>query len=322
MLEFRGITKRFRKAVVLDDLSLTIAPGVVLGIVGAPKSGKTTLLRIAAGLTPLDAGDVLVFGQSVLNAVGDVQRHIGYLPAELGAYADLSCAEYLNFFAECHGTPASERKQLVDDLLQLVDLQHRRNDSTEMLTHGMRQRLGVARALVNDPDVLLLDEPMRAFDPRSRWDFRQLFADLSEMGKILVITAHTLADIADVCTSTVTLARGRIGDLVDLSLVNNSTRREIVVKYLGDGAQADALARTGRGVMAVMQMQPPLTSESQITSLNQLKEMRIVFGGAYGDASELLRTLMHSSVQVVSFAEANTPPELTAPPETLVTPPQ
>jgi ABC-2 type transport system ATP-binding protein len=305
VLEFKSVSKRFGKTLALDDINVTIAPGAVLGVTGPAAAGKSTLLAVAAGVMLPSSGDVAIFGHSIRNDTAQAQRRLGYMPAELGTYPDLTCAEYLDFFAECHGIGAAERAPLINDLLQLVDLNHRRNDSTDQLTRGMRQRLGIARMLVNDPAVLLLDEPMQGLDPRTRLDLRGMLKDLAGMGKIVVVTTGAIADIRDIATHVIKLRAGCIESVYEADhLDDNSTRRAIAVKYLGDMALTQSLTLGCKGVIEVRQMQSQLSNEAQTTPLNQLKEMRVVFDGAYGDASNLLRTLMHSGAQIVSFVEA------------------
>lgn len=303
MIELIALTKRYGATNVVDSVSLSIATGAVVGFVGAKGAGKSTLLKLLAGLVPVTSGEATVFDVSVTQDPNRVKQLVGYLADETGTYPDLTCAEYLRFFAACHGVPESDRAQLAIDLLQLVDLHHRRNELTDSLSRSMRRRLGLARALVHNPPALLLDEPMAGLDPRARLDMRALFDDLRGMGKILLVTAPTLADIADVCTNVVKLEAGRVSEVVDMSDV--IAPRRIVVKYLGDVQMADMLARAGKNVVEVHQMQAPLPAEAQVTPLNQLKEMRISFAGSYAEASELLRSLMHSAVQVVAFGESD-----------------
>jgi ABC-2 type transport system ATP-binding protein len=304
MIELLNLTKRYGKTVAIDDVSLSIEAGAVVGIVGKAGAGKSTLLRLCAGLEKPSSGDATVQGASITAQPEQVRARIGYLPAEPGIYPDLTCAEYLAFFAQCHGVPKQQHDTLVGDLLQLVDLHHRRDIATEMLTPGMRKRLGVARAMVHDPQVLLLDDLTTWLDPRARVDTRDLLADLSGMGKTILISCNNQADIRDVCTNIIALNAGQISDVSgSLSEDTQAARRQIVVKYLGDVDVADGLARAGKNVLTVTQMQGPLPPDAQQTPLTQLKEMRVIFCGDYSNASELLRSLMHSSVQIVTFSE-------------------
>lgn len=305
MIELAGLTKRYAGAAepALDGVSLSIAPGTVVGLIGARGAGKTTLLRVLAGLIAPTSGDATVGGVSIRQAPARVRALIGFMPAQPGAYPELTCAGYLEFFAACYGVPAAERAQLADDLLHLVDLGHRRNESTETLTNGMRQRLALARVLVHNPPVLLLDEPLTGLDPRARVETRALLSDLAALDKTVLLTSESLPEMDGLCSHAVTLRAGRVADVVTLGAAHRAPRRQITIKYLGDVSVADVMVRDKAGVVDVRQMQAPAQPETQTTPLNQLKEMCVVFDGNYTDASALLRQLMHSGVQVVSFAE-------------------
>jgi ABC-2 type transport system ATP-binding protein len=304
MLEIQNVGKRYGRVIAINEINLNIAPGTIAGVVGAPGSGKTTLLQICAGLERPTVGDVRVFGASVAQNVNEVRRLTGFAPAEPGIYPDMTCAEYLQFFAACHGVPAAQQPQLVNDLLQLVDLHHRRDSSTEQMSPGMRRRLGFARALVHDPALLVLDDFTEWLDPRARVDLRDTIANLGAMGKIVLLSGRVLADLHSMCTNVIMLEKGRVVNVTGaIDSADPAVRRTIVVKYLGDVEIADQLAQAAKDVVAVRQMQPPAPRDAQQTPLNQLKEMHITFGGAYASASELLRVLMHSGVQIVGFSE-------------------
>jgi ABC-2 type transport system ATP-binding protein len=245
-----------------------------------------------------------VFGASVTQQNEQVRTLVGLAPSDPGVYPDLTCAEYLTFFAQCHHVPKAQQAGLVNDLLQLVDLHHRRDTTTDLLTPGMRKRLGLARALVHDPRLLIMDDFSSWLDPRARADIRDMIVNLSGMGKMVLLSARAIADVRDVCTNAIVLAAGRVTD-VTARVPDRDPRaqRRIVVRYLGDVTAADTLAAAGRDVISIQQMQSPLPPDAQQTPLNQLKEMRITFAGGYLEASELLRSLMHSGVQVVGFNE-------------------
>jgi ABC-2 type transport system ATP-binding protein len=304
MLEIQNVGKRYGRVIAINEINLNIAPGTIAGVVGAPGSGKTTLLQICAGLERPTVGDVRLFGVSATQNINEVRRLTGFVPSAPGVYPDMSCAEFLRFFATCHGVPVAQQPQLIADLLQLVDLYHRRDDSTEVLSPGMRRRLGVARAMVHDPALLVLDDFTEWLDPRARVDLRDMVVNLGGMGKIVLMSGRVIADLRDMCTNLIMLEKGRVVDVTGaIDSADPAARRMIVVKYLGDVEIADQLATAAKDVVSVRQMQPPAPRDAQQTALNQLKEMHIVFGGTYASASELLRVLMHSGVQIVGFSE-------------------
>ncbi len=199
-VEIRGLTMRYGRLTALQDLSLSIAPGSVLGLVGPNGAGKTTTFRILATLLKPTAGEAWVAGHSVLRDQREVRRLVGYMPDFFGVYTDMKVGEYLDFFAACYGIQQPARKRLVDDLLELVDLPHRRDDYVDALSRGLKQRLCLARALVHDPQFLILDEPASGLDPRARVEIRELLRELHAMGKTILISSHILSEIEEVCT--------------------------------------------------------------------------------------------------------------------------
>ncbi len=304
MIEVTNLSLRRKGQPILDAINLSAPAGAILGLAGPHGAGKTALLRVLATLETPSAGDARVAGYSVAHQRAQARPLIGYLPAALGAYADQTCAEYLAFFAACYGVPARERSGLVADLLRLVDLYHCRNETTDRLSPAMCQRLGLARALVNDPLILLLDEPMSRLDPRAQVELRETLRTLSEMNKTVVVTARSLAELQDLCTHAAILQAGRLVQAGPFEAVA-SLHRYIVIKLLGDPQIALKLAQSAKGVVHaqfVTDSAAPARPGVRPT-FALLKEMRVIFDGSYADANALLRALMHSGVQVVAFQE-------------------
>jgi ABC-2 type transport system ATP-binding protein len=276
---------------VVDGVSFSAAPGAVVGIVGPPGAGKTALLRLVAGLARPSTGDALVFGASVVADPAAVAAQVGYLPQDDDFDAESTCDEFLRFYAACFDVPPADRARLSSDLLELVDLLHCRDTLVAALTPGMRRRLGLARALVNNPTVLLLDEPLRGLDPRARVDFRALVGDLCSASKIVLLTAPSPADVADLASAVVHLQAGRITAIGDAA---SASSRTLIVRFLGDAAVAERIARAAAGVVDVHTHTPD-------DALSPHRELRITFASSYADAATLLRSLTHSAVQVVEF---------------------
>lgn len=305
MIEIQALTKAYGERVVLDQISLSVPRGAIFGLVGPRGAGKGTLLRILATLIQPTSGDAFVGGVSVSRDSLRARQMVGYLPREFGVYPDQTCAEYIEFFAACYGVPPGERHRLAEDLLQLVDLYHRKDAPADRLTRAMRQRLGIARVLAHDPQVLLLDQLTAGLDPRARVELRELARELSAMGKTLVISASSLAEIQDICTHVAVMQSGRITQAGAFDDVAQSTPtyRIITVRFLGDAKLATQLLTAGRGVVQVQPHSEPAAAPEALAGVSLLKELRVTFDGTYAEASALLRSLMHSGVQVVSFAQ-------------------
>jgi ABC-2 type transport system ATP-binding protein len=200
IIETRDLVKEFGRLTAVDKLSLEVPSGSIYGFVGPNGAGKTTTMRMLTTLTRPTAGKAWVSGHSVTDERREVRRAIGYMPDEFGVYDDLRVWEYLDFFAACYDIPENQRKTLIVDLLELVDLSHRRDDMVDKLSRGMKQRLSLARTLAHDPSVLILDEPASGLDPRARVEIRELLVELAKMGKTIFFSSHILADVEDICT--------------------------------------------------------------------------------------------------------------------------
>jgi ABC-2 type transport system ATP-binding protein len=200
IIETKDLVKRFGRFTAVDGLSLEVPAGAIYGFVGPNGAGKTTTMRMLTTLTRPTSGAAWVGGHSVLQDRRAVRRAIGYMPDEFGVYDDLRVWEYLDFFAACYDIPENERKRLVADLLELVNLTHRRDDMVDKLSRGMKQRLSLARTLAHDPQVLILDEPASGLDPAARIEIRELMKALSGMGKTIFFSTHILPDVENICT--------------------------------------------------------------------------------------------------------------------------
>lgn len=287
-VQVEHLAKRYGGRDAVRDLTFEIPAGSIFGFVGPNGAGKTTTLRMLAGLLAPTAGDARIAGRSVRRQPRDVQQAVGYLPDFFGVYEDLTVAEYLDFYAHGHGLPGARRPRLIDDLLQLVDLAPKRDDYVEALSRGMKQRLGLARCLVHDPPVLLLDEPASGLDPRSRVELREILRDLQEMGKTILLSSHILPELADLCSHLGIVDRGRmlLYGPVEQVLARVGTTRTLVVRARDRLAEVGELVRGWPGVVEVT-----------------LHPDRLVAEGAVDDdaLAELLRALVQADLPVIEF---------------------
>lgn len=199
MIQIQNLRKRYGKMEALKGLSLEIDKGTVFGFVGPNGAGKSTTMSILATLLEPTSGKAYVGGYEVTKNPKEVRKLIGYMPDFFGVYDNLTAEEYLDFYGANYDIPAAERKQIIPQLLELVNLSHKRDAYVDSLSRGMKQRLGLARSLVHNPEVLILDEPASGLDPRARIELREILKELRDMGKTIIISSHILPELAEMC---------------------------------------------------------------------------------------------------------------------------
>ncbi len=207
-IETIELTHRYKKLVALDRLNLQVPQGCIYGFIGPNGAGKTTTLRLLAGLQTPTSGEIRLMGERLTTRLA--QRFVGYMPDFFGVYDDLRVWEYLDFFARCYGLRGARLRQVVDELLELVDLSDKRDAFVQTLSRGMQQRLCLAHALVHNPPILLLDEPASGLDPRARVELRELLRTLRSMGKTIMLSSHILSELAEVCDAIGIIDHGRM----------------------------------------------------------------------------------------------------------------
>jgi ABC-2 type transport system ATP-binding protein len=210
MIETRDLTKMYGDLYALNRLSIKLEKGDVYGFIGPNGAGKTTTMRILATLLNPTWGEASVCGYSIYNGAKDIRRLIGYMPDFFGVYDDMKVIEYLEFFAAAYRIKGPERRKKCDQVLDLVDLGYKRDALVTSLSRGMTQRLGLARVLLHEPQVLLLDEPASGLDPRARIEMRGLLKELRNMGKTILVSSHILPELADICNKIGIIERGKL----------------------------------------------------------------------------------------------------------------
>jgi ABC-2 type transport system ATP-binding protein len=253
IVTIQNLSKRYGNFTALNDLSLEIEEGAIFGFIGPNGAGKTTTMRILSTLLPPTTGDAWIGGAQLSRDPAAVRRQIGYMPDFFGVYNDMRVWEYLDFFAGAYHVPAARRTGMIDDLLTLVDLTGKRNNYVEELSRGMKQRLGLARTLVHDPALLILDEPASGLDPRARIELRELLKELRQLGKTILISSHILTELAEVCTHVGIIERGQllVSGSINEILQRMQPARIVQVRVLGRGARGMDVLRTVPGVLDV-----------------------------------------------------------------------
>jgi ABC-2 type transport system ATP-binding protein len=252
MIKAEGLKKVYGKTEALSGLSFEVPEGEVFGFIGANGAGKTTTLRILAGLTTPSDGWADVDGADVVTDRARLHELVGYMPDFFGVYDSMTAAEYLAFYASCYRLSKNLISRVVPDLLELVQLSSKRDEQVDTLSRGMKQRLCLARALVHDPKVLLLDEPASGLDPRARAEMRELVQVLREMGKTIVLSSHILPELAEMCSSYGIIHDGRMAAHGPAAaILDNLGARHARARVRGDLEEAERLAGNIAGIANV-----------------------------------------------------------------------
>jgi ABC-2 type transport system ATP-binding protein len=292
IIKIQQISKFYRSIQALSDFSLEIPRGTTYGLIGPNGAGKTTLMRILAALITPSTGQVWFENHEVSQTPKAIQRKVGYMPDFFGVYPDLTCVEYLEFYAGIHGIPRRKRTSIISDLLELVDLSIKRDELVETLSRGMKQRLCLARALVHDPEVLILDEPASGLDPRARVELRELVRTLQSIGKTIIISSHILFELAEMCTHVAILQDGRLVIAGDVEAVIQQVqgKRQLEIHLLEQERLDDTIAL--------------LKTFSTISSVTADKKTAILadFTGDEQALQGILADLISRGIPIVSFA--------------------
>jgi ABC-2 type transport system ATP-binding protein len=291
MIEVSHFTKRYGDFVAVDDLSFSIGKGEIFGFIGPNGAGKSTTIRFLATLLRPTAGEGRVSGFSVTSEPMSVRRVIGFMPDDFGVYDGMKVWEFLDFFAVAYEIPRSYRKKIIGEVLELLDLSHKKDDYVNGLSKGMKQRLCLAKTLVHDPPVLILDEPASGLDPRARLEMKALLNELKQMGKTILISSHILSELADFCTSIGIIERGKMLAAGSIQEIQQQIRSHRVIKVRVLGDQADRAAdmlRDDSSIRTVETFDHTITAE---------------FEGQDPDMARLLGGLVNSGIVVQSFAE-------------------
>jgi ABC-2 type transport system ATP-binding protein len=252
VIKVEGLMKIYGGTRALSGMSFEVQPGEIFGFVGPNGAGKTTTLRILATLLAPNSGSAVIDGVDVVANPYAVRGRIGYMPDYFGVYDQLTTAEYLTFYANCYRVPRARWNKIVGDLLELIGLEEKRDAQVNSLSRGMKQRLCLARALVHDPQVLLLDEPASGLDPRARVEMRELLRELKQMGKTIVISSHILPELAELCTTFGIVDHGRMVAYGPLeSLMAATGRPRVRIKVRGEVEPAAMAAQGVAGVTHV-----------------------------------------------------------------------
>ena len=210
VVEAHDVWKRYDTTVAVRGISMRIERGSLLGLIGPNGAGKTSFMKMVATLSKPDRGALRILGRDAHTAVAAIRRRLGYMPAELGRMPDMTVREYLSYFGAAAGVPRVERERRVRDVLELVDLVERQDSLVSAGSTGIKQRILIAKTLVHDPDLLVLDEPAAGLDPRARIEIREILRELNRLGKTIVVSSHILADLEEICDAVAIIEHGEL----------------------------------------------------------------------------------------------------------------
>lgn len=290
VVEIDNVTKTFDDLIAVDSVSLRVQKGQTLGLIGPNGAGKTTLLRVICSLAKPDSGDVRIQGESVTKDPRAVRKHLGFMPAEFGSPRNLAIGEYLEYFGCMYGVPRGQRRQRIQDVCELTDLRGREAVMVKGLSTGNKQRLLLAKTLLHDPQLLILDEPASGLDPRARNELRAIVKQLASLGKTIIISSHILPDIEDISDQIGILEAGRLvldGNLDTLRSETGASKRSIRIRVeASENERVQAL----------------LTALPEVKNCDRRDEF-IVVASDEPNGNFVLAELLKHDIRILQFAE-------------------
>lgn len=293
MIEIRDLTKQYGSFTAVDSLNMDIAQGTVFGFVGPNGAGKSTTMSILATLLSPTSGTARVGGYEVTRNPKEVRKLIGYMPDFFGVYDHFKTTEYLDFYGASYGIPRADRQKMIPQLLELVNLTDKADFYVDSLSRGMKQRLCLARCLVHEPELLILDEPASGMDPRARIEMREILKELKQMGKTIIISSHILPELAEMVDEIGVIEHGRLIAKGRVADIQNRMRakRVLHLRLLDREEEAVHLLKDEAFVSMV---------------LHDEKGIHLHFSGKDVEQSELLAKLIGLGFRVIAFNEAQT----------------
>ena len=291
-IETRGLTKQFDRHIAVNDIDLQVAAGEVCGLIGPNGAGKTTLLRMLAAAEEPTTGEIYINGDRLQRDRSHpiLKQRIGFLPDDFPLYDDLTVWDYLDYFARLYNLQQSHRRSRINSVLELVQLTNKRNSVISTLSRGMKQRLSLARTIIHEPLLLLLDEPVSGLDPIARMQFREIIKLLQQAGMTVVISSHVLSDLAELCSWVGIMELGYLVESAPLQeLYKRLSRQQIFMSVLGN--KLEALASELKNFPWVESWE--IVRETQQVCVN--------FSGSQEDAANLLRELVAAKIPLTEF---------------------
>lgn len=290
-IDTRNLTKQFDRHIAVNDIDLQVNAGEVYGLIGPNGAGKTTLLRMLATAEEPTTGEIFIHGERLLRdrSNSKLKEHLGFLPDDFPLYDDLTVWDYLDYFARLYNLREPRRSQRLYAVLELIQLTNKRHSQISTLSRGMKQRLSLARTIIHEPLVLLLDEPVSGLDPIARMQFREIIKALRDAGMTIVISSHVLSDLAELCTSVGIMELGYLVESAPLQeLYQRLSRQSIIISTLGK----------------IDELTAELKHYSWVETwevIPDTRQVKVHFSGSEEDAANLLRSLITSNLPISEF---------------------
>ena len=287
------LTKQFDNHVAVNHIDLQIDRGEIYGLIGPNGAGKTTLIRMLAAAEEPTAGEIYINGARFMRGQNnpELKRQLGYLPDDFPLYDDLTVWDYLDYFARLYFLKDPQRSQRLHEVIQLVELEQKRNEAIATLSRGMKQRLSLARSIIHNPTLLLLDEPVSGLDPLARVQVRNIIKSLQQQGMTILISSHILSDLAEICTS---IGIMELGNLVESSRLqelydrSNQDQQQLLISTLGNLEELQTTLKRSNLVQ-------------KVEVLSDVHSVRVQFSGSIEDCAALLRSLIEAGIPISNF---------------------
>lgn len=295
VVEIDCLTKRYGEFTALDQLSLSVQRGRILGLIGPNGAGKTTTIRILVGLARPTSGSARIAGADCVREARRIKHLVGYMPDRFGSYDNMRVHEYLDFFGAAFGIPRKLRSRRIEEVMETTGTMWMKDRFVESLSHGMQQRVGIARTLLHDPEVLILDEPANGLDPQARVEMRELLLKLARMGKTLIVTSHILPELSRICDEVAILTHGRLRAFgTPEAIARQISPQRTIEAQLANAIEID------RAVAVIQEFIEP---EAEIVASPVEAVVRFRSAKLDEELSDLLARLVESGVRVAQFRE-------------------
>jgi ABC-2 type transport system ATP-binding protein len=295
VVETHNLTKHYGDFVALNDLSIHVDRGQILGFIGPNGAGKTTTIKILVGLSRPSSGSAMIAGVDCSKHASKIKQLVGYMPDRFGAYDNMRVHEYLDFFGAIFRIPTKKRESRIEEVLNITNTAYMRDKYVESLSHGMQQRVGIARTLLHDPEVLILDEPANGLDPRARIEMRELLLKLANSGKTLIVTSHILPELARICHVVAIMTSGKLRAFgpVDDVMSQLCPQRNYEVQLINPNDLVNA-----QGLL-----ESHLDASEAVQSSPAERVLRFPTTRTETELAEILSKLVSSGIRVAQFRE-------------------